>query len=421
MYKKVEFRNNLKLLVIPMQNTASITLMVFVKAGGRYEAIEKSGLSHYVEHTIFKGTKKRPNPKDISEAVESVGGIQNAATGHEFTYYFVKVPAEKIEVAFDVLSDILFNSQFEKKAVEREKQVILEEINVYNDSPIDKISDYFISLLWPNHPLGTELTGTKEQFSGLKREDILKYVADYYVPNNMLVTIAGDVKESLAQRLTEKYFLGKSSKKISPFEKAVDKQDAPRQILHFKKTDQTHFYLGFRSLPLNHKDRYVLEVLTAVLGKGMSSRLFESLREKNGLCYYIGAGSLPFSDTGVWFVRAGVDNSRFLKAVDLTMRELKKIKNARVPKKELNRAKEYLKGKLNLSMEASDSQASFYGMQELLLNETLTPQEVCNEIDKVKNDDVLRLANELFVGKNLNLAAITPFKDEEKLKSLLDI
>ena len=391
-----------------------------MKAGGRYEAIEKSGLSHYVEHTIFKGTLKRPRSKDIATEIEQVGGIHNAATSHEFTYYYIKVPADKIELAFDMLSDVIFNSQFKQADLDMEKQVILEEINYYNDSPIDKVFDYFMNMLWPDHPLGTDLTGTKEQFLGLKRKDILNYIHTYYHPNNMLLVVSGNVKKDLPKRLTEKYFLKQSIPTIPSYQEVRDFQTAPAVSLHYKKTDQTHFCLGIRSLPLNHPDRYVLEVLTTVMGKGMSSRLFETLREKNGLCYYIHAGVEAFSDTGIWFVNAGVDNTRFYKAVTLIMKELKKLKTARVSKKELHKAKEYIKGKLKLSLETSEAQASFYGHQELLSEEILTVRAVCSKIDSVSNDDIIRVANSLFVNKNLNLAAIGPEKDEKQIEALLN-
>lgn len=419
MFRKKQYKNGLRLLTIPNKAVESVTVIVFVKTGGRYEPIEKSGLSHYVEHTIFKGTQKRPRMQDIAVEIEQVGGMHNAATSHEFTYYYVKVPMDKIEVAFDILSDTLFNSEFKKEYLELERQVILEEINVYNDSPIDKVGDYFLTLLWPNHPLGSELTGTKEQFLSITRQDILDYMDTYYYPNNMLLTVSGNVKESLAERLTEQYFMKQSKKNIPTFDKVVEKQTKPEIDLHYKETDQTHFFLGVRSLPANHPDRYILEVLTAVLGKGMSSRLFETVREKNGLCYYITAGMETFSDTGAWFVRAGVDNKRFIKALDLIMKELKKIKTARVPKKELKKTKEYMKGKLKLSLETSDAQATFFGLQELMLEEALTTEELCAKIDEVTNDDIMRLANELFVNERLNLAAITPEKDIAAIKKVV--
>lgn len=419
MFTKTVFKNQLRLLTVQSENIESVTVIVFVKAGGRYEPVEKSGLSHYVEHTIFKGTKRRLRSQDIAIEIEGVGGIHNAATSQEFTYYFVKVPMEKIEVGFDILSDILFHSQFKQKELDIEKQTILEEINFYNDSPIDKVSDYFMNLLWPNHPLGTDLLGSKEQFLGLQRMDILNYMETYYHPNNMLITVAGNFKDDLPKRLTEKYFLQKSIKQITQFQPVVEDQKEVQLKLHFKETDQTHFFLGGRGLPYNHSDRFILELLTAVLGKGMSSRLFETLREKSGLCYYVSAGYEPFSDTGMWFIRAGVDNKRFPKAVELTMKELKKMKTARVPKKELKKTKEYLKGKLKLSLETSDSQATFFGMQELLLNKTLTIEELCAKIEAVTQDDVIRLANELFVNEKLNLAAITPEKNETKIRNIL--
>lgn len=419
MFEKITFKNNLRLLTIPIESVDSVTVVVFVKAGGRYEAVEKSGLSHFVEHTIFKGTVKRPSAKEIAMEIEQVGGVHNAATSHEFTYYYIKVPSEKSELAFDILSDVIFNSQFKESDLQVERKVILEEINYSNDSPIDKVGDYLMNLLWPNHPLGTDLLGTKKQFLGLTREDVQEYVKTYYHPNNILIVVAGNLKRDLGRRLTERFLLRYPKKDIPSFLQVREEQHAPQLALHYKQTDQTHFLLGVRSLPINHPDKYILEVLTAVLGKGMSSRLFEILREKNGLCYYISAGSDFLTDTGCFYVHAGVDNARFLQAISLIMKELKKLKTARVPKKELRKAKEYLKGKLKLSMETSEAQASFYGLQELMLEKILTVEEVCSKIEAVTNDDIMRVAHDLFINKRLNLAAISPEKEEGKVKNLL--
>ncbi len=419
MYQKTNFKNGLRLLTVNTESIESVTVVVYVKAGGRYELIEKSGLSHFIEHTVFKGTVRRPRAKDIAVEIEQYGGVHNAATSHEFTYYYIKVPKEKIEVAFDVLSDILYHPQFENKAVERERQVILEEINVYNDSPMDKVGDYLFETMWPDHPLGTELTGTKEQFMSITRDDVLKYMDTFYHPNNMLVVVSGNFKAQNPSRLVEKYFLSRSSKPIPSFDKVVEKQQKPQIKFHYKDTDQTHFFIGIRSFAYEHPDRFALDLLTTVLGKGMSSRLFEILREQNGLCYYVSAGVESFSDTGVFYIRAGVDNQRYHKSIALIMKELKKLKTARVPKKELQKAKEYLKGRLKLSLESTESQANFYGVQELLLEKVLTPQDVFAKIDAVSNDDIMRLANDLFINERLNLVSIGPEKDIEKFQTIL--
>jgi len=421
MYIKEILSNKIRLLIIPMPALESVSVQVFVRVGGRDESFSNAGISHFLEHTVFKGTKKRPSMGAISQEVEKIGGHFNAGTGEEYTMYYVKVPKERIETAFDVLSDSLFNSLFKKEALDKERQVIIEEINVYEDMPMYKVQSVFDALLFPNHPLGFDLAGTKESVATIQREDLIAYMRQFYLANNMVLAVAGNVDAERVKKLANQYFGNAQQEAIPPIQSYVDTQDSPKLSLHTKKTDQTHLCLGFKVFGADSPDRFKLTVLNTVLGGGASSRLFASIREKEGLCYYISSDVDLYFETGVWHVRAGVDNKRVLRAVKLIMDELMKIRNSRVTKKELTRAKEFLKGGLKLSLESSDAQGGFYASQEILKNSILSVEEICEKIDAVTSDELLDLARKLITNEKLNLALVGPFENQEDFKKLLHI
>ena len=419
MYQKEVLSNNLRFIKVPMLSVESVTVQIFVRVGGRDETKEKMGLSHFLEHTVFKGTRKRPSAKKISEEIERVGGVYNAATGTEYTMFYVKVPREKIEVAFDVLSDVLLNSVFKKEALEKERQVIIEEINVYEDMPMVKVESVFSGLLFPDHALGYDLTGIKETVGKLAREDVLDYLGRHYLAQNMVLSVAGNFKPEKVDKMARHYFGAVRKGTIPGVLRFVDRQKSPQLKVFFKKTDQTHLCLGFKTFGYQDKERFKLRVLSAVLGQGASSRLFERLREREGLCYYVSSDADLFLETGVFYVKAGVDNHRVEKAIKLILKELLKIRNSRMTQKELKRAKEYLKGTLKLSLESSDAQGSFYATQELLFSRVLTSDQIAQKIDEVTSDDLLDLTKRVIVEEKLNLALVGPFEREETFKKLL--
>ena len=419
--KKHVLNNGLRVLIVPEEGIKSATALILVGTGSRYEKWEVNGISHFLEHLFFNGTKKRPTTFEISSLIDSLGAEYNAFTGKEETGYYVKAASEHLEIMVDVLSDMLQNSLFAKEEVEREKGVITEEINMYEDTPARKIGDIYENLLFGDHPLGWDVAGRKEIIKSLGRADFIKYMDSHYTPENMVFIIAGGVEEAKALELVKKY-AGKLPKKTADhFIPYKEDQKKPALRVQHKATDQAHLYLGFRTYPITHPDKYVLDVLATILGGGMSSRMFINVRERKGLAYYIQASSEQYQDAGTLYTRAGVDLKRIEDAIQVILEEYKKISTQKVSKEELKKAKDYTRGKLILELEDSRSVANFVGNQELLERKILTEEEVLRQIDKVTIADILRVAKAVLVNSKLNLAVIGPFKDEAKFQKLLKI
>jgi predicted Zn-dependent peptidase len=413
--------NGLRVLIIPEKGAKSATALILVGTGSRYEKWEVNGISHFLEHLFFKGTKKRPTTFEISSLIDSLGAEYNAFTGKEETGYYVKAASEHLETMIDVLSDMLQNSLFQKEEVEREKGVITEEINMYEDTPARKIGDIYESLLFGDHPLGWDIAGRKEIIKSLDRKDFIEYMDEHYTPENMVFIVAGGVDEKKTLELVKKY-AGKLPKKAGeefiPFK---EEQKAPGLRVQFKATDQAHLYLGFRTYSITHPDKYVLDVLATILGGGMSSRMFINVRERKGLAYYIQSSSENYLDAGTLYTRAGVDLNRIDDAIKVILEEYQKISTQKVTPAELKKAKDYTRGKLILELEDSRSVANFVGNQELLERKILTEEEVLRQIDKVTAEDILRVAKDIMVNNKLNLAVIGPFKEEARFSKLLKI
>jgi len=421
MFKKTIIKNGLRIITVPIKNIQSATVLVLVGTGSKYEEKETNGISHFLEHMFFKGTKKRPSTQKIAETLDRVGGSYNAFTSKEITGYWAKVDSKHLDLALDWVSDILLNSKFEAKEMERERKVIIEEINMYLDTPMSYVHDLWEKLLYGDQPAGWMITGEKEIIANLKREKLLNYFKNHYLAKNTIVCVAGNINPVATGKKIKKYF--KSIKTGSPKIKikVTEKQNRPQGLIYYKKTDQTHFSLGVRGYDLFHPLRYAQLILATILGGGMSSRLFISVREKSGLCYYIGTSSENTTDTGYLVTQSGVDNQNVEKAINLILKEYKSLKSRKVDKDELQKAKDYLKGGLILSWESSDVQASFYVSQELLEGEILTLKEKLKKIDEVTASDIQKVARDIFQAKKLNLALIGPFKDKSKFKRLLKI
>lgn len=425
-FQKTILKNSLRVVTAPMKYTNTMTVIVAVAAGSKYETKNINGISHFLEHMFFKGTKKRPRTKDISEALDAVGGEYNAFTGKEQTAYYAKVDTKYLDLAFDVISDIYLHSKLEEKEIEKERGVILQEINMYEDTPIMQIKDVFENLLYGDQPAGWEIVGTKENIKRLKRADFLKYLRENYTAPNTVVCAAGNfgkIKEIEVIQKIEKIFTRMSRKTNGKKRKVIEKQTAPRVKIKQKKTDQCHLVLGARAYNMFHPDRYVLSVLANILGGTMSSRLFLSVRERLGLAYYVKAEYENYTDSGYLAVSAGVDTNRkkIEKAVKTIIREIKRIKDKRIDKKELQKAKDNLRGRMALSLESSDEIAAFLASQELMKRKIETPEEILRRIDKVSADDILRVAGEIFVNDKINLAVIGPMENEEYLEKILRI
>lgn len=421
MFKKTILKNGLRVITFPMKNTQAVTILVLVGTGSKYETKELNGISHFLEHLIFKGTKKRPKTLDIAKELDMVGGLYNAFTSKEFMGFWVKVNSKHFVLAADVLSDIIFNSLFKEKELEKEKKVIFEEINMIKDNPQNYVLDIWEKLLYGEQPAGMMITGEKEIVEKISRKNILDYFKNQFGARNVVIVIVGSFREGEIFTKIKKFF-GKL-KDVQPKTKmaTIEKQKFPQVLLNFKKTDQTHLCLGVRTFDLFRLERYPLAVLSVILGGIMSSRLFIEIREKRGLAYYIRTFPEHYTDSGYIVTHAGIDNLRVVEAIKIILREYKKIKTKKISKLELEKAKDNIKGRLLLGLETSDAWAAYLGTQEILKRKILMPEEEIKMIDKVKSEDVLKLARDIFQPQKLNLAIIGPFKDKQKFQNLLKI
>ncbi|PIS39234.1 MAG: hypothetical protein COT33_03090 [Candidatus Nealsonbacteria bacterium CG08_land_8_20_14_0_20_38_20] len=419
MFQKTTLKNGLRIITVPQKNTQAATVLALVGTGSKYERKEINGVSHFLEHMYFKGTRKRPSSLAIAETLDKVGGIYNAFTGEEYTGYFAKTAANHFDLSLDLVSDIFLHSTLPAEEINKERGVIIEEINMRQDHPIEHVQTLWMKLLYGDQPAGWDIAGTKESVSAIQREALAQYMNNQYVASNTIISVAGKIEENSVISKVKKYFA--RIKTTKPLEKprVTDSQIQPNLLLETKKTDQTHLCLGVRAFNVFHPQKYAQELLAVILGGMMSSRLFEEIRSKLGIAYYISANSEANTDTGFLMTQAGLDNKNVEKGILTILKEYKKLSQKRIPLTELKKAKDYLKGKTTLLLEASDAQASFYASQELLEKEILTPKEIFTKIDRVAPDDILKLSQNIFKPEKLNLALIGPFEDKIKFQKLL--
>jgi len=421
MFKKTTLKNGLRIITYPMKSTQTVTVLVLVGTGTKYEKKEINGISHFVEHMYFKGTKKRPSTIAIAETLDKVGGIYNAFTSEEYTGYFAKVDASHFDLALDWVSDIFFNSKLNEKEIEKEKGVIFEEINMYFDNPMAHVQILWNRLLYGDQPAGRSNLGTKESVVKINRQKLLNYLKNQYVAQNTIVCLAGNIDPKSAEEKVKKYFSKINVKESFKKPPVFEKQTEPALLLEERKTDQTHLCLGVRAYNLFHSQRYAQELLSIILGGMVSSRLFIKIRGKLGIAYYINTNNEANPDTGFLLTQAGLDNKNLEKGILTILKEYQKISQKKIPETELQKAKDYLKGKMALLLESSDAKTSFYGLQELLERKILTPKEIYDKIDKVTRNDILKVAQDIFKPQKLNLALIGPFKNKEKIQRLLKL
>jgi predicted Zn-dependent peptidase len=418
-FSKKVLKNGLRIVTIPMKDNPTATVLVLVEAGSKYESKKVNGISHFLEHMCFKGTSKRPKAIDISKELDALGSQYNAFTAQEYTGYYAKSDAKHFGKIFDVVSDIYLNSTFPDTEMQKEKGVIIEEINMYEDMPNRHVQDLLMELLYGDQPAGWNVAGEKENILKMERNDFVNYKAQHYLPEATLIVVAGQVTEKQVMNEVHKAFdkvlrgnkIGKA--------KVTEKQNKPQVLVKYKKTDQTHFVLGVRSYDLFSKRSAALTVLAGVLGGGMSSRLFQKLREEMGVGYYVRAYNDAYTDHGFFQISAGVDNKRIDEVLDAVLEECKKLKKYKVTAEELEKVKECLIGNMKLSLESSDDIANFYGGQELLKHELHNAEQKAAEIRKVTARQIQELAGDIFKNNKLNLALIGPFKEDKKFKKLL--
>jgi predicted Zn-dependent peptidase len=417
--KKKVYKNGLRIVTIPMKDNPTVTVLVLVGTGSDYEPKEINGISHFLEHMCFKGTIKRPNSMVISHELDALGCQYNAFTGNEYTGYYAKGDAKNFKQMFDIVTDIYLNSTFPEAEMEKEKGVIVEEINMYEDMPSSLVQDLFTEVLYKDQSAGRSTLGTKENIYKMVRDNFVEYKKLHYVAENTVVVVSGNITNEEVYKEITKYFKDIPVRKAGSKPKTKDIQTKPEILIKYKETDQTHFVLGVRTFNNFDKRNVFVSMLGAVLGAGMSSRLFTKLREEMGVAYYVRASNQPSLDHGSFQISAGVNNSRTEEVIIEILKECKKLTLEKISDEELNKVKALIIGNMKMSLESTDDIANFYGGQELLKKEIKTLDEKIKEIKKVTSLDIQKIAKVIFKDKNLNLAIIGPFKDDLNFKQIL--
>jgi predicted Zn-dependent peptidase len=412
--------NGLRVLTAPLDHAQSVACFVMLAAGSRYERAQNRGIAHFAEHMFFKGTERRPTSRDLTSLVDGIGGEFNAFTSKEYTGYYVRCAGADRDIALDVLLDMLRHSKFDPEEIDREKGVILEEMNMYLDTPRDHIGTVYENLMFGDNPLGWETLGTKETIRDANRETFIDYIDEWYTADRMVVGVSGMVGDGLDTMLEE--LLGdmtsNGTKKPAPAELA--RPTGPRVSVHHKDADQAHLILGVPSYPIDHPDRYALQLLSAVLGGGMSSRLFIEVRERRGLAYYVHGFNHSYTDAGSMYAQAGVDIKRIDEAITVILEEFKRLAEERVPADEFEKVRSMIKGRFVLRTENPQGLIMYGLNREVLEGAALEPEELLAKIDEVTADDVQRVARDLIANDKLHLATIGPFSDEDRFAALLE-
>lgn len=414
-FEKKVLDNKLRVILAPMSNTEAVTLLVLVGVGSRYETKEINGISHFLEHMFFKGTKSRPEPGQVKKDLDKIGADYNAFTTKEATGFWVKTSAKDFDAGLDIVSDILLEPLFKKEEVEKERGVISQEIDMYEDSPKHKVQTVLESVIFGDQPVGWDIAGDKKSVASIKREDIVKYEMENYLSENMIVVAAGNFdKKEVFEKISKAFNQIKKGERKS-FNKSENYQKETRVKIINKETDQTHLAIAIRAYDMYDEKRYALGLLSTLLGGNSSSRLFMEIREKLGLAYYVYSWADQLMDCGYLGMAAGVPHKKLEDVVKNIVSICSKIKNGDISQEDIDFAKNYMRGQTALRFEGSDEIASFVAGQELFYNEIKQPADLLKKIEAVKREDVLNVAKELFRPKNFNLSAIGKHKIGEKI------
>ena len=416
-FQRTTLSNGARVLTAPMAHAQSVSCFLMYAAGSRYERREESGIAHFAEHLFFKGTERRPTARDIATEIDAIGGEFNAFTGKEVTAYYVKCAAETRDVALDVLVDMLRNSRFDADEIEREKGVIVEEMNMYADTPRSYIGNVWERHVYGDQPLGWDIIGTEETIRAATRETFAGYLDRWYRPERMVIGLGGRVGDDVVERLEE--LLGDLPAEATGTPEAVVlPEEAGAVRIHTKQSDQAHLVIGAPSHPHGHPDRYAVQLIATVLGGGMSSRLFTEVRERRGLAYYVYCGNNSYADAGTLAAQAGVDLNRIDEAVETIVAELRRVVTDSVPSDELEKARSFAKGRFVLGLESPHATIMFGLRREVLEGRAVEPDEVLAGLDAVTVEDLERVAAEI-LGGSLRLAVIGPFDDPARFERLL--
>ncbi|HEX4521631.1 MAG TPA: pitrilysin family protein [Gaiellaceae bacterium] len=411
-FERQTLGNGLRVLTAPLPHAQSVACFVMLAAGSRYERAENRGIAHFAEHMFFKGTERRPNSRDLTTLIDGIGGEFNAFTSKEYTGYFVRCAGEKRDVALDVLLDMLRHSKFDPEEIEREKGVIIEEMNMYQDTPRDHIGTVYETLMYGDNPLGWEIIGTKDTVNGADRDTFMEYVDEWYTADRMVVGVGGMVGDDLTPMLEDLLGDLPAAHERGPAPAQLDRTPGPRVAVHHKDAEQAHLILGYPSYPIDHPDRYALQMLSAVLGSGMSSRLFLEVRERRGLAYYVHGANHSYSDAGSLYAQAGVDIKRIDEAIKVTVEQFERMASEEVGAEELEKSRSMVKGRFVLRTEGPQGLIMYGLTREVLEGQALEPEDLLKEIDAVTAEDIQRVARDLIANDKLHLAVIGPFEGE---------
>lgn len=419
MHKISTLKNGLNLITIDLPYLDSITSLVAVGAGSRYETKDVNGLSHFLEHMFFKGSKKYPSAEKISSIIDGMGAVNNASTSKEYTYYWIKSSAKNLETSIDILSSMLKESLLEEEEIQREKGVIIEELRMIRDNPGHFVWDLYEKLQFGDQPLGWDIGGEEQIILNFKKNDFVKYLDSFYSPKNMALVFAGKIPPDI-EDLANQYFLNlplRASEKYLPYKK--EKQQKPKIDIYFKQTDQAHLVLGVEGYDRNDPKRYAARLLGLVLGSGMSSRLFIQVRERRGLAYSVHAGHDVYIDTGSFTAYAGLKLEKLEEGLKVIKDELENTASAKISEDELQKVKDMERGRLALRTESTNFLAEYFGIKYILDREIQTFEDYLDKIDQVTTEDLLEVAKDLFQKNHYNLQLVAPIKDAEKLETIL--
>ena len=418
LHRKTVFPNGLRLITAELPQTRSATVSIYVGAGSRYERDEEAGLSHFLEHMLFKGASRRPTARDIAIAIESVGGVHNAATDREVTVYYAKVPYSAALTTLDILADMVRAPVMDGTELEKERNVILEELAAVEDSPAELAGILIDETLWPSQPLGRNVGGTPQSVKDLPLSAVNRYLRAQYVPSNMVLTVAGNIRHHEIERATGDWLGSMPDAPAGPWYPVEARPGARRIAIHEKATEQANICIAYPSVALDHPDRFAVDLVSTVLGEGMSSRLFLELREEKALVYDVHSYPSEFRDSGSFTIFAGCDPQNARVTVEAALEEVEKLLDG-LEWAELEKAKQMARGRIQLRMEDTRSVAGWLGSQELLLNEILSVDDVVAKLDRLTPDDILRVAREILRPEAAVLAAVGPFEDDSVFSGLL--
>jgi predicted Zn-dependent peptidase len=420
-FEKKVLDNGLRVVLVPMQNSEAVTIQVLVGVGSNNETKEINGISHFLEHLFFKGTKKRSNPGDIDKEIDKIGAGHNAFTTKEMTGFWIKSSVKDFDLSLDIISDIILNPLFKEEEIEKERNVILQEISMYDDNPQQKVLRLLPFIMYGDQPIGRETLGTKESVGKISRKNILEYRNDNYVPENLVIVVSGGINNGSAFKKINSVF-SKIKKNDGNKLEFSDFQSEPKVKIFDKKMDQSHLAVGVKAFDMFDERRYTLSVLSTILGEKASSRLFMEIRQKLGLAYYVWSIMWLMPKTGILIMRAGVSHENLEKTVKKIIEIVDDIKNKGVAKKELEDTKSHIRGQMALGLETSDQVAAFFGEQELFYGKMMQPEEILEKIEKVTQDDILKVAGEIFKPEKISMAVIGNHPDfsqkEEFYKNL---